>query len=145
MDTTRRLLGSPLWSGDGYARACYTRVVDPGIVRCLDVGQAAYIYRGGVTYLQVKRLAAGAAELPGPAGAATGRAAPGAHRTGTAGTATRRRAPARRGLRQGGAQMTPGTAGGGWHIAAVTSPATCQLPGRPASPDRAGPVRGGIS
>ena len=65
VDTSRRLLGSALWSGGGYSRAHYTRVVDPDIVRCLDVGQAAYIYRGGVTYLQVKRLAAGAAELPG--------------------------------------------------------------------------------
>ncbi len=67
VDTTRRLLGAALWSGGGYSRAHYTRVVDPDIVRCLDVGQAAYIYRGGVTYLQVKRLLAGAAELPGPA------------------------------------------------------------------------------
>jgi len=67
VDTTRRLLGSPLWTGDGYARAHYTRVVDPDIVRCLDVGQAAYIYRGGVTYVQVKRLTAGPAGLPGPA------------------------------------------------------------------------------
>ena len=67
VDTTRRLLGSALWSRDGYSRAHYTRVVDPDIVRSLDVGQAAYIYRGGVTYLQVKRLLAGAAELPGPA------------------------------------------------------------------------------
>ena len=64
MDTTRRLLGSPLWTGGGYARAHYTRVVDPDIVRRLEVGQAAYIYRGGVTYLQVKRLTAGPAELP---------------------------------------------------------------------------------
>ncbi len=56
-----------MWTGGGYARAHYTRVVDPDIVRCLEVGQAAYIYRGGVTYLQVKRLPAGAAELPGQA------------------------------------------------------------------------------
>ncbi|HUK73395.1 MAG TPA: hypothetical protein VLW50_32370, partial [Streptosporangiaceae bacterium] len=67
VDTTRRLLGAALWTGDGYARAHYTRVVDPDLVRSLDVGQAAYIYRGGVTYVQVKRLLAGAAAVQAPA------------------------------------------------------------------------------
>jgi len=67
VDTTRRLLGSWLWSGEGYSRAHYTSVVDPDIVRSLDVGQAAYIYRGGVTYVQVKRLLAGPAAIGGPA------------------------------------------------------------------------------
>ncbi len=67
VDTTRRLLGWWLWSGDGYSRAHYTRVVDPDIVRSLDVGQAAYIYRGGVTYIQVKRMVADPPALPGPA------------------------------------------------------------------------------
>lgn len=64
VDTTRRLLGWWLWSGDGYSRAHYTRVVDPDIVRSLDVGQTGYIYRGGVTYIQVKRLVAGPSALP---------------------------------------------------------------------------------
>jgi hypothetical protein len=67
VDTTRRLLGWWLWSGDGYSRAHYTRVVDPDIVRALDVGQAADIYRGGVSYVQVKRMVADAPALPGPA------------------------------------------------------------------------------
>ena len=67
VDTTRRLLGWWLWSGDGYSRAHYTRVVDADIVRSLDVGQVAYIYRGGVSYIQVKRVAAGPAVLPAPA------------------------------------------------------------------------------
>jgi hypothetical protein len=49
------------------SRAEGTPVVDPEIIRGLDVGQAAYIYRGGVTYVQVKRLVAGPAELAGPA------------------------------------------------------------------------------
>ena len=66
VDTTRRLLGWWLWSGDGYSRAHYTRVVDPDIVRSLDVGQVAYIYRGGVSYVQVKRVAAGPPALQGP-------------------------------------------------------------------------------
>jgi hypothetical protein len=38
-------------------------VVDPALIRALDVGQAAYIYRGGVTYVQVKRLVAPPAAL----------------------------------------------------------------------------------
>jgi hypothetical protein len=49
-------------------------VADPRIIRSLDVGQAAYIHRGGVTFVQVKRLVAAPAALarepapaPGPA------------------------------------------------------------------------------
>ncbi len=73
VDTARRLLGVPLWAKGGWAheglsRAEGTPVVDPEIIRALDVGQAAYIYRGGVTYVQVKRLVAGPAELARPAG-----------------------------------------------------------------------------
>jgi hypothetical protein len=72
VDTARRLLGVPLWvqrgwAHEGLSRAEGTPVVDPEIIRALDVGQAAYIYRGGVTYVQVKRLVAGPAELAGPA------------------------------------------------------------------------------
>jgi hypothetical protein len=40
-----------------------TPVADPAIIRSLDVGQAAYIYRGGVTYVQIKRLVAAPAAL----------------------------------------------------------------------------------
>ena len=84
VDTARRLLGVPLWVNKGWAheglsRAEGTPVVDPEIIRGLDVGQAAYIYRGGVTYVQVKRLVAGPAELAspvaGPAAGPTGGAA----------------------------------------------------------------------
>ena len=67
VDTARRMLGVPLWAHEGLSRAEGTPVVDPEIIRALDVGQAAYIYRGGVTYVQVKRLVAGPAELPRPA------------------------------------------------------------------------------
>ena len=79
VDTARRLLGVPLWAQRGWAheglsRAEGTPVVDPEIIRGLDVGQAAYIYRGGVTYVQVKRLVAGPAELAGPAPDAGSRA-----------------------------------------------------------------------
>ena len=66
VDTARRLLGVPLWAHEGLSRAEATPVVDPDLIRGLAVGQAAYIYRGGVTYVQVKRLVAGPAELPRP-------------------------------------------------------------------------------
>jgi len=66
VDTTRRLLGVPLWAHEGLSRAGGTPVVDAEIIRALAVGQAAYIYRGGVTYVQVKRLVAGPAELARP-------------------------------------------------------------------------------
>jgi hypothetical protein len=41
-------------------------VADPALIRRLDVGQAAYIYRGGVTFVQVKRLIAAPAALARP-------------------------------------------------------------------------------
>ena len=66
VDTARRLLGVPFWAHEGLSRSEGTPVVDPEIIRGLDVGQAAYLYRGGVTYVQVKRLVAGPAELASP-------------------------------------------------------------------------------
>jgi hypothetical protein len=62
-DTTRRLLGVPVWGHQGTSRIRAAPVVDPAIIRSLDVGQAAYIYRGGVTFVQVKRLVGGPAAL----------------------------------------------------------------------------------
>ena len=38
-------------------------MADPAIIRSLDTGQAAYIHRGGVTYVQIKRLVAAPAAL----------------------------------------------------------------------------------
>jgi hypothetical protein len=66
-ETTRRLVGVLLWSHRGTSRMRPAPVADPDLIRALDVGQAAYIYRGGVTYVQVKRLVAGPAALPAPA------------------------------------------------------------------------------
>ena len=77
VDTARRLLGVPLWAHEGLSRAEGTPVVDPELIRGLDVGQAAYIYRGGVTYVQVKRLVAGPAELAGPGSGGTAAAGAG--------------------------------------------------------------------
>jgi hypothetical protein len=81
VDTSRRLLGGALsgalfgsarWSHQGQSGERRTPVVDADLVRRLAVGQAAYIYRGGVTYVQVKRLVAAPAELPRPARPAAG-------------------------------------------------------------------------
>ncbi len=65
-ETTRWLLGTGIWSHRGSSRVRDAPVVDPALIRALDVGQAAYIYRGGVTYLQVKRLVTAPAALPAP-------------------------------------------------------------------------------
>jgi hypothetical protein len=56
VDTSRRYSGAGSWEDTGSSRARLVPVLDGDIVRRLDVGQAAYIYRGGVTYVQVKRL-----------------------------------------------------------------------------------------
>jgi hypothetical protein len=75
LDTTRSLAGAapgygtaPRWDRTGSSRIQRVPVLDPDLVRQLDVGQAAYLYRGGVTYVQVKRLIAKQAGLPAPTG-----------------------------------------------------------------------------
>jgi hypothetical protein len=55
-DTSRRLSAPGTWEAEGSSRTRLAPVVDGDLVRRLDVGQAAYVYRGGVTYVQVKRL-----------------------------------------------------------------------------------------
>ena len=81
-DTTRRVLGAASWGHEGSSRIRAGPVADPAIIRSLDTGQAAYIYRGGVTFIQIKRLIATPAALtaePAAAGrpqAATQPAAP---------------------------------------------------------------------
>jgi hypothetical protein len=101
VDSTRRLTGGPVWSDEGSSRAQRTPVVDPDLVRGLGVGQAAYVYQGGVTFVQVKRLVAAPAALPrvatapaaapaavaepGPAGAEPAAAGAGAEERVTAG------------------------------------------------------------
>ena len=64
IDTTRSLGRYPRWRKQGSSRLHEVPVADPAIIRRLDVGQAAYIYRGGVTYLQVKRLVPAPAAVP---------------------------------------------------------------------------------
>jgi hypothetical protein len=70
-ETTRRLSGVPVWSHQGSSRVRLAPVVDPDLIRSLDVGQVGYIYRGGVTYVQVKRLVTAPPALPAPGPAPT--------------------------------------------------------------------------
>jgi hypothetical protein len=56
--TSRRLTGFARWSGEGSSSIREIPVADPALIRALDVGQAAYLYRGGVTFVQVSRLIA---------------------------------------------------------------------------------------
>jgi hypothetical protein len=68
VDTSRRFEGAGAWDGSGFSRTRLVPVLDGDIVRRLDVGQVAYVYRGGVTYVQVKRLTGRQAALaPAPA------------------------------------------------------------------------------
>jgi hypothetical protein len=85
VDSTRQLTGWLRWSRTGSSRASHIPVADPELVRGLDTGQAAYLYRGGVTFTQIKRLVAGPAALPAeptrttlPAEPAAGAAVPAA-------------------------------------------------------------------
>lgn len=108
--TSRRLTGFARWSKEGSSSIREIPVADPALIRALDVGQAAYLYRGGVTFVQVSRLVAAPAAIA--AGPAT---RPGARPPGSAWPATARSA---------------GPAG----RAGCTGP-----PGVPASADPAGP------
>ena len=67
-DTSRRLLATASWGHQGSTRIRDQPAADPAIIRSLDTGQAAYIHRGTVTYIQIKRLiATPAAVTPAPA------------------------------------------------------------------------------
>jgi hypothetical protein len=76
VSTSRRLTGFARWSREGSSALEPAPVADPALVRRLDVGQAAYLFRGGATFVQVSRLVAApaaiAAEPPAPAAAEAG-------------------------------------------------------------------------
>jgi hypothetical protein len=72
VDTSRRFAGAGAWDDSGSSRSRQVPVIDAGLVRRLDVGQAAYLYRGGVTYVQVKRLTGRQAALAPAASAGDG-------------------------------------------------------------------------
>jgi hypothetical protein len=66
VDTSRRFSGAGPWEDDGLSRTRLTPVLDGDLVRQLDVGQVCYVYRNGVTFLQIKRLTGQQAAI-GPA------------------------------------------------------------------------------
>src|SRR5262249_16048997 len=66
LDTSRRLLGVPRWGHEGSSRIREEPVAEPALIRRLEIGQAAYIYHGGGTFLQGKRLVPAPAPPPHP-------------------------------------------------------------------------------
>ncbi len=79
VDTSRRFSGAGAWGDDGLSRARLAPVLDGDLVRRLDVGQVCYVYRGGVTFLQIKRLTGRQAAIgPRPGPPRTRATAPGA-------------------------------------------------------------------
>jgi hypothetical protein len=70
MDTSRRFSGGGPWDDDGLSRTTRAPVLDGDLVRRLDVGQVCYVYRGGVTFLQIKRLTGRQAAIGRGAGTA---------------------------------------------------------------------------
>jgi hypothetical protein len=64
IDTSRQLGRFPAWRRLGSSRLADAPVVDPARIRTLGVGQAADIYRGGVTYVQVMPPDAESAPVP---------------------------------------------------------------------------------
>jgi hypothetical protein len=63
LGTSRQLAGRLRWTRHGASQLREIPVADPGRIRALEPGQAAYIHHGGVTFTQVKRLTAGPAAL----------------------------------------------------------------------------------
>jgi hypothetical protein len=79
VDTSRRFSGAGAWADDGLSRTQRAPVLDGDLVRRLDVGQVCYVYRGGVTFLQIKRLTGRQAAIgTGLAAGTQAAAAPGA-------------------------------------------------------------------
>jgi hypothetical protein len=66
VDSTRQLTGWLRWSSTGTSRLQETPVAHPDRIRRLDRGQVGYLHRGGVTFVQVKRLMASQAALAQP-------------------------------------------------------------------------------
>jgi hypothetical protein len=68
--TTRLLASRNTWQTVGASVPKPVPVADPDIIRRLDIGQAAYIYQGGVTYLHIKPPVYAPAPEPPRAGVA---------------------------------------------------------------------------
>jgi hypothetical protein len=118
VDTSRRFAGPGAWGDDGLSRTRLAPVLDGDLVRRLDVGQVCYVYRGGVTFLQIKRLTGRQAAIGPGLGAGLRAAAPGARRA-APGPADPGRAEPPGGpptvpLPAGGAARGPGAAPAAW-------------------------------
>lgn len=86
VDTSRRFSGAGAWGDDGLSRTRLAPVLDGDLVRRLDVGQVCYVYRGGVTFLQIKRLTGQQAAIGRGTGAAATAAPQAANASGGATT-----------------------------------------------------------
>jgi hypothetical protein len=65
IETATKVIGG-MWGDEGSSRIQHAWTVDPGIVRRLAVGQAAYIASGGCTWVQVARPRPSPLPLPPP-------------------------------------------------------------------------------
>jgi len=86
VDTSRRFSGAGAWGDDGLSRTRLAPVLDGDLIRRLDVGQVCYVYRGGVTFLQIKRLTGQQAAIGRGTGAAATAAPQAANASGGATT-----------------------------------------------------------
>ncbi|HEV2370982.1 MAG TPA: hypothetical protein VGS19_02335, partial [Streptosporangiaceae bacterium] len=95
VESATKIVGG-MFGDEGSSRVQHAWTVDPDIARSLEVGQAAYIHRGGATWVQIARPRPSPLPLPPPPKAptvivappATGQAAPpGPDGQGTAGPA----------------------------------------------------------
>jgi len=65
LESAHKLVGHA-WGDEGTSRVQHAWVLDPDIARSLDVGQAAFIHHGGVTWVQVARPRPSPLQLPPP-------------------------------------------------------------------------------
>ena len=63
LESAHKLIGAT-WGDEGTTRTQHAWVVDPDLIRALDVGQACYIRRGGATFVQVARPKPSPLSLP---------------------------------------------------------------------------------
>ncbi len=63
LESAHKLIGAT-WGEEGTTRTQHAWVVDPDLIRTLDVGQACYIRRGGATFVQVARPKPSPLSLP---------------------------------------------------------------------------------
>jgi hypothetical protein len=65
IETATKVIGG-MWGDEGSSRVQHARTLVPDIARTLDVGQAAYLHKGGVTWTQIARPRPSPLPLPPP-------------------------------------------------------------------------------